>query len=1155
MVSDPTEIIDGVEMYRISDVDEMPPFLMTIVSDSDLWMFVSSTGGLTAGREVAETCLFPYETDDRLHDTGGRVGPATVLRVTSADTTTIWTPFVGQPEHGPRSLLKSALGNALVFEEEHTDLGVTIRYRWAPSDRFGWVRTVSLQNLAGGSDLRVEVVDGLLDVMPFGIGVPFQQQMSNLANAYRRSEIIEPGIGLFSLESLIVDRPEPAEALRATSLWSCGLQGSTASTDPSSIAEARAGRRFSPSSLRTGRPGSFIVSAQFELRSGQTHRWHLVADVAQSHADIALLAELLASDVDHFDLVESDIARSSAELDRIVASADGVQRTASGTNDAHHLANTLFNVMRGGIFAAAYTVAADQFRAFVWERNRAVARRHTEWLDDLPDSITVQALRALAAELGDPNLERLAAEYLPLAFSRRHGDPSRPWNQFAIRVKDDRGEPLLNYQGNWRDIFQNWEALSRSYPDFLPSIITKFLNASTADGFNPYRITSEGIDWEVLEPDNPWSGIGYWGDHQIIYLLRLLESQERHQPGWLAAQLGRAVHTYADVPYRIVPFEQLLRNPKATVDFDESASRASAELVSSVGADGKLLVGPDGQVLHVTFFEKLLVPALTKLSNLVLRGGIWMNTQRPEWNDANNALVGHGLSMVTLAHLRRYLRFLQEVLADQTEMPLVSADVVEWAEHIAVTLESLTPPADGSSLDDEQRHRVMCELGRAFSSFRSKLYSNGPSAPATIDPALVQRLLSAALLHLDDAVHTARRPDGLYDGYNLLRLGAEAASVERLPQMLEGQVAAITSGLLSSEEVVELIEAMYRSDLYREDVDTFVLYPARVRPPFTERNRVPQDRIDNNPLLVALLAQGTDEVIVRDASGQHRFNADFSNVRDLETALDRLAESPLGPLVAEHGPATRDLFEHVFNHHRFTGRSATMYAFEGIGSVYWHMVAKLLVALQEQILGSTVGVDGTNHGEPRAQLTGLYERVRNGLGFNRTAKEYGAFPTDPYSHTPAHSGAQQPGMTGQVKEELLTRWAELGLTVNDGAIRFTPVLLSPEEFITEPQSFRFLDVGGAYDQIDLAAGQAAFTVCQVPVIVQATSGSPHIVVSLDDGTEIDIEGSSLDVATSRHIFGRTGHVHHLTVDLPTSSIISRQLDALATQVTVGWPST
>ena len=46
-----------------------------------------------------------------------------------------------------------------------------------------------------------------------------------------------------------------------------------------------------------------------------------------------------------------------------------------------------------------------------------------------------------------------------------------------------------------------------------------------------------------------------------------------------------------------------------------------------------------------------------------------MNTQRPEWNDANNALVGHGLSVVTLAHLRRYLAFVRELARPLDDAP------------------------------------------------------------------------------------------------------------------------------------------------------------------------------------------------------------------------------------------------------------------------------------------------------------------------------------------------------------------------------------------------------------------------------------------------------------------------------------------------------
>ena len=138
-----------------------------------------------------------------------------------------------------------------------------------------------------------------------------------------------------------------------------------------------------------------------------------------------------------------------------------------------------------------------------------------------------------AAESGSTDLERLCYEYLPLTFSRRHGDPSRPWNQFSINIKKEDGSRKIDYQGNWRDIFQNWEPLAYSYPEFVESMVCKFLNATTADGYNPYRVTRDGIEWEVPEPDNPWANIGYWGDHQIVYLLKLMESSEKFHPGVL----------------------------------------------------------------------------------------------------------------------------------------------------------------------------------------------------------------------------------------------------------------------------------------------------------------------------------------------------------------------------------------------------------------------------------------------------------------------------------------------------------------------------------------------------------------------------------------------------------------------------------------------
>ncbi|HSP29652.1 MAG TPA: hypothetical protein VLN74_13955, partial [Ilumatobacteraceae bacterium] len=90
--------IDGEAHYSIVDVDEMAPFLMSVVSDGDRWMFVSSSGALTAGRGDASRALFAYVTDDRLHASGGAVGPLTLLRVETARGTRTWRPFSAVPQ-------------------------------------------------------------------------------------------------------------------------------------------------------------------------------------------------------------------------------------------------------------------------------------------------------------------------------------------------------------------------------------------------------------------------------------------------------------------------------------------------------------------------------------------------------------------------------------------------------------------------------------------------------------------------------------------------------------------------------------------------------------------------------------------------------------------------------------------------------------------------------------------------------------------------------------------------------------------------------------------------------------------------------------------------------------------------------------------------
>jgi hypothetical protein len=1085
--------LDGERFYRIANYSAMPPFLMTLVSDSDHWMFVSSNGAMTAGRRDPDHALFPYYTDDRIHDSQDQTGGKTIFRVTRGGKTNLWEPF--SQRFVARNLYKSVYGNRLVFEEINEDLALSFSCAWMTSERFGFVRRSTLVNLAA-EPVRVELVDGIQNIMPAGLTRRFQMEYSTLADGYKESELdAETGLALYRLSSIPVDKAEPSESLRATTVWSQGLDPARRLLSTVQLDRFRQGHGLEQETLIRGRRGAYFLNATAELAGGARKEWRIVADVDKDAAGVA--------EIDFAGDIDGDVARGSASLMRIVAGADGLQYTADELSRWRHFSNTLFNVMRGGLPDDGYRISRADFVAFVEIANGEVAERHRVLLDALPETLLHSDLLARARERGDADLERLAHEYLPFTFSRRHGDPSRPWNIFSIALKDEHGAKILNYQGNWRDIFQNWEALALSFPGYIESMIFKFVDASTADGYNPYRVTRDGFDWEVADPHDAWSYIGYWGDHQVIYLLKLLEESARYHPGALGALLTRRVFTCANVPYRIRAYDELLKDPHNTVDFDEALNKEIEERVAGMGADGKFLVDKDGAIGHVNLTEKLLVLVLARLVNYIPRAGIWMNTQRPEWNDANNALVGYGVSMVTLYYLRRFLAFCGGLFA-QDGSAEVSVEVAELFREVFAAL------GESPSLD---------ALGRAGSRYRSGLYARGFSGErGPVGFEEIREFCDLALREIDEAIRANRRDDGLYHAYNLMKVGDSGEiAIRRLYEMLEGQVAVLSSGALAARECIELLDALRRSALYRADQNSYVLYPDRRLPRFHEKNNVPDAEVEKSALLTDLLRRGDRSIVVRDGKGVVHFNADFRNAGVLRQALEKVQASD------EERRSVLDLYERVFDHQSFTGRSGTFYKYEGLGCIYWHMVSKLALAVAEIV---EKAVDAGEDARIVDRLREQYREIREGIGVHKSPELYGAIPTDPYSHTPGFAGVQQPGMTGQVKEDIIARFLELGVTVEGGRLGFGPHLLDRAEFVGAPGVFHFYDVDGEERTIALEQGALAFTVCQVPVVAHI-AGPARLEVTRADGSVDAAHGLVLDFATSAAVFERSGAVRRL----------------------------
>jgi hypothetical protein len=1125
--------IDGDKYYQISNADQMKPFFISVVSASDHWLFISSTGCLSAGRIRPENALFPYKSVDYIHESAENTGSKTIVKVQTENGCKQWEPFNLQHNslyQVQRNLYKNVAGDKIIFEEINLDLGLTFKYQWATSEQYGFVRTATIKNNTQQA-VEFEIVDGIQNILPPNAPLALMQTSSALLDAYKWNErLANSSLVTYSLYAKLSDRADPAESLLATTVFSIVDDCQSILLSSEQIGAFRQGKQISNETLRRGLRGAYFIHKNCQLEAGQEDRWQIIADIDKSHADIARLKQ----NANAADTIKNDVAQSieanHQDLIMLMAGSDAYQKTAEEETTVHHYANVLFNNMRGGVVVDQYWVEKADFVKTLTHSNKTVAERNTAFLATLPERIDYQALITLASKENDAQLVRLCHEYLPLTFGRRHGDPSRPWNHFEIKLKDENGDRLLSYQGNWRDIFQNWEALGLSYPNFIKSFISKFVNASTVDGYNPYRITKAGIDWEMLEEDDAWSNIGYWGDHQIIYLQKFLELSKKYQPQELKALLNTEIFSYANVPYEIEGVDKLFADPKNTVIFNNDKQTLIEQRVAQLGSDGRLLLDAENNVYVVNLTEKLLVPLLAKLGNLVVDGGIWLNTQRPEWNDANNAIVGTGLSMVTLYYMRRYVAFLQDLLKGNAGNVQLSAELAEWVAATAQILQEANTILNQGVISSEARSNVLRKLAGAAADYRATVYKNGFSGKVTVDSASIVEMLEASLNVMDESIASNLREDGLYNAYNIINYTADSINVDLLYPMLEGQVSVLSSGVLTPDQAVSLLDNLYASDMFREDQNTFMLYPDRDLTRFENKNDISAGRVNSNELLKEMVEKGDRRIIEMDAQGAYHFNANFENAGVLAAALEGVASKD-NAAIAD----ILEVYEEVFNHQSFTGRSGTMFGYEGLGSIYWHMVSKLLLAVQENYFSAW---ELAPESQATQKLAEYYYKVRAGIGFNKTPDVYGAFPTDPYSHTPKQAGAQQPGMTGQVKEEILTRFGELGLIVNDGQINFQPTLLKETEFLTENDEFKFINLSSENDTILLAPKTLAFTYCQVPFVYEiAEADASKVVVTMENGEIVQSDILVLDAQLSGSIFARSGGIKQVNVSIPVTMLL------------------
>ena len=334
---------------------------------------------MPARRVNSDHALFPYYTDDKITEaaedhrqqdhrvgrgrrTGAPSGVAAVLR-----------PGPRRLPHRAERLYKNAYGNKVIFEETNHDLGLTFRYQWSASERSATCARPVTPSLPPRTPAKVSVLDGIQNLLPHGVPEGLRRGGEQPRRRLPRSASWKAGtLGLYALERHHLRQGRAQRVPRRSNVVrSVGLDTPTVLLCSKQLNTFRTGGTIeTETDIKAERGASPL--GDFELAAGEGKDWMMVADLGQSIRGVIQLKKDLQSPDQLRETVLADIEAGSERLIALVAASDGLQLAADRRRNIRHFANTMFNIMRGGIFDENYTIERADFMAYIDRANHKV---------------------------------------------------------------------------------------------------------------------------------------------------------------------------------------------------------------------------------------------------------------------------------------------------------------------------------------------------------------------------------------------------------------------------------------------------------------------------------------------------------------------------------------------------------------------------------------------------------------------------------------------------------------------------------------------------------------------------------------------------------------------------------------------------------------
>lgn len=791
-----------------------------------MWVFYVNRGQAIAsfGIENKDKAIMEFRPADQSYASTDLKGFRTFLRINEeyyeAFSTTNADKSIG------REMLIDK--NTLTITEVNKSVGIEtkVTYYTLPEEEFSaLVRVLEIKNISD-KKLNIEIVDGLPEIIPFGISNTLYKDMGFTARAWMEITNVENNIPLFGLRIAMGDCEIVEESKSAYFYFASNgknllknvydknaLFGSDSSLQRAKIFETLGVEGIDKVIQYTENilPSAFGIEIK-TLETGETLRINSMIGFSEKQ-------EYIFENIDKF-ITNSYIDEKKSLAEQIVndLTKDIETKTSNKAFDSYCEQNYLDNTLRGGY-------------PLIFENQNKQVVYHI--------------------------------------YSRKHGDLERDYNFFSLQAnKYSQGN------GNFRDVLQN----RRNDVFFNPQVgefnIKMFMNFIQADGNNPlvikgttfkleshiqevlklveinkedlekYLLENEFTSGEVLSFINKKSiklnvneenfiktllfyatqyeqaqfGEGYWIDHWT-YLMDLMDSYIEIYPENIDKILfsDKSYKTFDSPAFvKARKDKYKLRNGKIMQIGALEESEEKEHLLKKRGHN--YLVNGKEYIYETILFGKLLLLALTKFTSLDPYGmGLEMEANKPGWNDALNGLAGMmGSGMSETFELKRLLSFLRNSLINTQVL-----DITLFQELSILTekLEELL----GDYFEDKNQFNYWDKVSNIKENYRRSVFLNIDGKEERFEKNAILNLLNKMIAKIDEGIIKSKEyGNGIYPtyfAYNLTNYDIKenvvipkAFEIRVLPLFLEGPTRAFK--VIHEKEKKELYSFIKKSNIY-----------------------------------------------------------------------------------------------------------------------------------------------------------------------------------------------------------------------------------------------------------------------------------------------------------------------------------------------------